>query len=108
MAGTASAVTGTPLGAALFMFIFGLGTLPVLLLAGIYRENILKVTTKLRHVPIAPIGVSVVALVLILRGAGLGIPYLSPASSDAGVTCPACKAPKSEALLGTTNQKATR
>jgi hypothetical protein len=74
-----AATTGSETGGALFMGGFGVGTAPIMLalsLAG-YR---LPAAFRARLVAVLPwFGVLLGAL-LIVRGLGLGIPYLSPAS----------------------------
>jgi len=78
--GLAGAVaTAEPLSAALFMFVFGIGTMPVLLLFLLvsgkfgyaFRVYLKKAT---------PVIMSVMGILLILRGLDLGIPYISPVS----------------------------
>lgn len=60
-----------------FMFVFGLGTMPALALLSLVGKPLLgRVRTRLRFVP-AAFSVAV-ALLLILRGLNLGIPYISP------------------------------
>lgn len=62
---------------ALYMGLFGLGTLPMMLfitLAG----HLMKVNWRQKLLRLIPIGVAVVSLLLILRGLSLGIPYVSP------------------------------
>lgn len=72
-----SLATGSALQGALFMLAFGLGTAPVmlsfLLMAKQFNFNYRKRLQKL-----APVFISLVAVILILRGLNLGIPYLSP------------------------------
>ena len=68
---------GSVLSGAESMAAFGLGTLPTLF--GISLSGrILPVALRLKFRSAIPIGVSVVAVLLILRGLSLGIPYLSP------------------------------
>jgi hypothetical protein len=78
--GLAGAVaTAEPLSAALFMFVFGIGTMPVLLLFLVvsgkfgygFRVYLKKAT---------PVIMSVMGVLLILRGLDLGIPFISPVS----------------------------
>jgi uncharacterized protein len=68
---------GTFLAAIEFMAVFGLGTLPMLLAIG-FLGRALPSAWRLRLSRLIPYGVCVVALLLILRGLALGIPYLSP------------------------------
>ena len=62
---------------ALFMFIFGLGTIP-LMSGAIFLGNFLKVSIRNKIQKAIPIFVIIIGLLFILRGMGLGIPYLSP------------------------------
>ncbi len=62
---------------ALYMILFGLGTIPMLLgisLAG----NLLSLTVRRRINRLIPVMVVLVGIFFILRGLSLGIPYLSP------------------------------
>jgi len=78
----ASAVaTGSVFGGGLLMLAFGLGTIPLmfgLMVAGRYVS--LAVRQKMRR--LVPVFVGVMACLMILRGLGLGIPYVSPAFSQ--------------------------
>ena len=71
----AATATATPLHGALFMLLFGLGTTP-LLLSSIYLGR--KFSGKRSAGWVIPLATSVTALLLILRGLNLGIPYISP------------------------------
>jgi uncharacterized protein len=77
-AALASAVTqGTIWSAAGFMAVFGVGTLPMMLglsLAG----RMLSPAWRGRLNRLIPVGIGLLAVLLILRGLSLGIPYLSP------------------------------
>jgi len=90
MAGTASAAIGDILQSALYMIVFGLGTLPMMLGLTLFSRPLVALLQRFRLKPLVPIAVSVVALSLILRGLALGIPYVSPAVSDGDVKCAAC------------------
>jgi sulfite exporter TauE/SafE len=78
------------LASVIYMVVFGLGTLPVMLGIALYRGRVLQWLARIRFIPLAPIAVASVALLLILRGLSLGIPYVSPAKTSSGITCPAC------------------
>lgn len=74
---------------ALFMALFGLGTTPALFAAG----SILKwLSQKLRVRSYRAVQISLIAvsMLLILRGANLGIPYLSPAFSEGSKKLECC------------------
>ncbi len=62
----------------LYMALFGLGTIP-LMTSAIYLGKFLNTTIKQRIQKAIPIFVIVIGLLFVLRGLGLGIPYLSPA-----------------------------
>ena len=62
----------------LYMVLFGLGTIPLMTTA-IYVGKFLNTTVKQRIQKAIPIFVIVIGLLFVLRGLGLGIPYLSPA-----------------------------
>jgi hypothetical protein len=62
----------------LYMALFGLGTIP-LMTSAIYLGKFLNSTIKQQIQKAIPIFVVVIGLLFILRGLGLGIPYLSPA-----------------------------
>jgi sulfite exporter TauE/SafE len=90
MAGTASLACGGVWASCIYMVVFGIGTLPVMLGIAFYRGRLLQMLARTRFIPVAPIAVAFVALSLILRGLSLGIPYVSPAKTKSGITCPAC------------------
>lgn len=72
-----SLATGTPWGGALLMFSFGLGTIPVMAgLMAFGRLLSLKVRAGINKA--VPYLLAGMAVLLILRGLNLGIPYLSP------------------------------
>ena len=62
----------------LYMFLFGLGTVP-LMTAVVYLGNFSKGNFRKRIQKIIPIVVIIIGVLFILRGLGLGIPYVSPA-----------------------------
>ncbi|MDO5608296.1 MAG: sulfite exporter TauE/SafE family protein [Capnocytophaga sp.] len=65
----------------LYMFVFGLGTVP-LMTATIYAGNFLSVKAK-RYVQKAiPVVIIIIGGLFILRGMGLGIPYISPSNMN--------------------------
>lgn len=72
----AIATTGS-LSGALFMFIFGLGTLPMLFAISIL-SNSLGVKLRTKMTKIIPVVVFIIGVLFILRGLGLGIPFISP------------------------------
>lgn len=62
----------------LYMLLFGLGTIPLMTTA-IYLGKFLNSTIKQRIQRAIPVFVVVIGVLFILRGLGLGIPYISPA-----------------------------
>ena len=59
------------------MFVFGLGTIP-LLAATVFAGQWLTASIRLKFQRVVPYVVALVGVLMILRGLGLGIPYLSP------------------------------
>jgi sulfite exporter TauE/SafE len=85
----AGAVARGSLGnAVVFMAVFGLGTLPLLLAVSL-SGKIFPVSLRLKLRGAIPAGVCALALLLILRGLALGIPYVSPALAG-GVPAGCC------------------
>lgn len=60
-----------------FMVLFGLGTLPLLLVVSM-AGNLLSVAIRNKINKVIPFVVVLVGIIFILRGLSLGIPYLSP------------------------------
>ncbi|MGW1455806.1 sulfite exporter TauE/SafE family protein [Salegentibacter agarivorans] len=69
--------SGTALEGSLYMALFGLGTVP-LMTAAIYLGNFINLNLKSKIRKAVPVFVVIMGLLFILRGMGLGIPYLSP------------------------------
>jgi sulfite exporter TauE/SafE len=84
--GIAGAIaTGSALNGGLFMAMFGFGTLPAMLTVSFAAKYIsLGFRNKVRKV--VPVFVATMAILLILRGLNLGIPYLSPELSKTDCT----------------------
>ncbi len=69
--------TGSSFSGSLFMFIFGLGTIPMMLAISLIGNMItLELRKKLTRV--IPYAIVFIGVLFILRGLSLGIPYLSP------------------------------
>ncbi len=68
---------GSAVEGSLYMVLFGLGTIPLMTTA-IYMSGLLKRSAKKRIQQLIPIFVVVIGVLFILRGMGLGIPYISP------------------------------
>lgn len=77
MALAGAIATGSVSGGSVFMFIFGLGTLPLLLLLSI-AGNIVSARLKTLINKIIPFVIILIGILFILRGMNLGIPYISP------------------------------
>lgn len=88
VAAATAMATGSPLHSALMMFAFGLGTLPIMALTMASGQYI-SIKWRLRLNRSIPYMMSLVALLLIVRGMNLGIPYLSPKHDAGHVSC--CK-----------------
>lgn len=69
--------TGNMLYGAALMFVFGMGTFPLMISLMIFGRFI-SVTFRNRMRKMIPAFIVLTALVIILRGMNLGIPYLSP------------------------------
>ena len=73
----------------LFMAMFGLGTMPAMIAISFFGQFVnVKVRNSFRK--IVPVFVAAMAVVLILRGMNLGIPFISPvlpSASQAAVSC---------------------
>jgi sulfite exporter TauE/SafE len=73
--------TGDLFEGASYMAVFGLGTIP-LMTGAVYLGNFLKVSVRNKIQKAIPIFVIIIGLLFILRGLGLGIPYISPADTQ--------------------------
>ena len=69
--------TGNAWQGSLYMFLFGLGTIPLMTTA-IYFGNFLTGKVRSYITKAIPIIVVLMGMLFILRGLGLGIPYVSP------------------------------
>lgn len=88
-----------------FMIIFGLGTLPLMLLVSLAGHLVGK-TLRARINQLIPVVVILVGILFILRGLNLGIPYISPNESRLQVPAkqeknskPACCSSKPKAFV---------
>jgi len=72
-----SIATGNIITGALFMFAFGIGTMPMLITISIVG-NVISLNLRKRIAKLIPVTVVLIGLLFILRGMGLGIPYISP------------------------------
>ena len=69
--------SGDALQGSLYMALFGMGTIPLMTTA-IYFGNFLTAKVRQYIRKAIPVVVVIIGLMFILRGMGLGIPYLSP------------------------------
>lgn len=77
MAAAGAVAAGSTLDSVVFMAAFGLGTLPVMWSVAFFG-NYIKSSIRLKINRAYPYMLALIACLLILRGMGLGIPYLSP------------------------------
>lgn len=80
IAAAGAATTLSPAGGALHMAAFGAGTLPMMFGLGAASDQLRFIA--LRFQKSIPICVMLVAILLLLRGMALGIPYLSPSLNE--------------------------
>lgn len=73
---------GNALSGSLYMALFGLGTIPLMTTA-VYFSSFFTPKTKTKFRKLVPVFVVLVGVLFIIRGMGLGIPYLSPAAPSA-------------------------
>ena len=72
-----SIIADSPLNAGLVLFFFGLGTLPTLAIFSFYSHQITPIfRSKINK--FLPFIVTIIGLLILLRGLNLDIPYLSP------------------------------
>ena len=76
--------TGGLLSGAEYMAAFGLGTVPMMLGIGLIGQK-LQFTLRFKLQRLIPASVAIIAVLLILRGLSLGIPYLSPELASGAV-----------------------
>ncbi len=90
--------TGHFLNGALFMFLFGLGTLPMMLSLSLFGQFIqVKYRNLMRKA--VPVFVSAMAILMILRGLNLGIPYVSPRIIEKETSGMDCHSPGTEQTM---------
>jgi len=69
--------TGSSLNGAIYMALFGLGTVPMMTAALLFG-NFIKSSIRNKIQKAIPIFVVIIGLLFILRGLGLGVKYISP------------------------------
>lgn len=77
MAIAAAIATGSAPGGSLFMFLFGLGTLPMMLAISLIG-NLITLELRKKVTRLIPYAIVFIGLLFVLRGLSLGIPFLSP------------------------------
>lgn len=86
----AAIAAGSLWQSSLYMVFFGLGTVPLMSVA-IYASSFLKGVTRQKIQKLIPVVVVIIGILFILRGMGLGIPYISPTPAvemvDAQMLC---------------------
>jgi sulfite exporter TauE/SafE len=70
-------LTPTPLDGALYMLMFGVGTIPALMSLSLLG-NVISLAFRRRVQKIIPFIIIGIGILFVLRGMNLGIPYLSP------------------------------
>ena len=73
----------------LFMAGFGLGTLPLMVILGLFG-NTIKPVIRMKMRNAIPYMISLMAVLLILRGLNLGIPFISPMLSNTAAQSVLC------------------
>lgn len=85
MAVFGSLATGSPEQGGLFMFMFGAGTVLLMTAAAVFG-NFVNISFRNKIQKAIPIFVVIIGLLFILRGLGLGIPYISPSDLKLNVS----------------------
>ncbi|MGE9312491.1 sulfite exporter TauE/SafE family protein [Niabella sp. CJ426] len=89
MATASALIIGGPLQSGIFMASFGLGTIPLMLVLMI-TGHMISFSLRTAMKKAVPYFIGFVAILMILRGLNLGIPYVSPAFSAAPVVTSHC------------------
>jgi len=77
MAIAAAVATGTMMQSSVLMFAFGIGTMPIMIATMIFGKYVTQ-PIRAQLFKLTPYFIAGVAILLILRGLNLGIPYVSP------------------------------
>ena len=86
VAGAGALGTGGILKGVAYMFLFGLGTAPMMLAISLSR-NLVPISLRLKLRRAIPVSIFLMATLLILRGMSLGIPYVSPDLAGGSSCC---------------------
>jgi sulfite exporter TauE/SafE len=73
---------------AFYMFLFGLGTIPLMTVA-VYLGNFINIAVRNKIQKMIPVFVVIIGILFILRGLGLGIPLISPPNESLKIENPA-------------------
>lgn len=76
---TGSLAMGSVTGGAIFMFFFGLGTIPLMFVA-VMMGNVITVQTRQKILKFLPFFMVALGILFILRGLELNIPFISPST----------------------------
>ena len=90
---SSSLLVNEPLGSMTYMLFFGLGTSPLLFTIIAIGPNILS-RLKIQSFNVEKFAILTMAILLILRGLSLGIPYISPASEESCCSVSSVKSTK--------------
>ncbi len=82
----AAVATGHAVKSAAFMFLFGLGTMPAMMVV-CYAGNMISLAWRNKIRSVVPYVVGIMGMLLVLRGLNLNIPYISPALQEEQVNC---------------------
>ena len=99
----AAIATGSVVYGTAYMFIFGIGTIPIMLAISLAGNKISGALRK-KLAKLIPITIVIIGILFILRGLGLGIPFLSPPNKMLKPHEKGMMHKQSE-LIKTTNQK---
>lgn len=73
---------GSPIAGGGYMMVFGLGTVPLMSLV-VYSKGMFGGSVKFKLQKLIPVFVVIIGILFIVRGLGLGIPYVSPKAAPA-------------------------
>lgn len=73
---------GNPMQGGLYMMLFGLGTVPLMSLVA-FSKGMLSNSIRNKVQRLIPVFVVIIGVLFIIRGLGLGIPYVSPKPASA-------------------------
>ncbi|MGY5850807.1 sulfite exporter TauE/SafE family protein [Salegentibacter sp. F14] len=85
MAVFGAVASASALHGSLYMVLFGLGTVPMMTTA-VYLGNFINARLRQKITRAIPVFVVLIGLLFIIRGMGLGIPYLSPVEMTQKIT----------------------